>query len=118
MLIRRLHPSGTLALAALVAIGVGVACDLNPQPLPPGEAAGNDAGEVLGPPAMNGGGGPEGGALGVNGEGGAEGSPPTATSTGDGGPDAASDASTDASVDAATEDASTDAPTDAEGEAD
>ncbi len=45
MLSRRFNGVVFFGVAALAVAGLAVACDLNPQPLPPGETAGFGAGE-------------------------------------------------------------------------
>jgi hypothetical protein len=110
MLTRRFRTLALLALAALAGAAAVAACDLNPQPLPPGEQAGvsEDAG-AAGLPGENGGGGIDSGATLVSADGGPSGTPPFAA--GDCGEQDASDAAGDATEDAA--DGQADAPNDA-----
>jgi hypothetical protein len=114
MLTRRYRIWTGLALAALIALGAALAaaCDLNPQPLPPGETAFGGSGDggslpVAAGPGDGGNtnfgaGNQDGGDAGT--EGGQPAAPPGADG-GDGGSEDAGDAAVDGSLDG-SEDAS------------
>jgi hypothetical protein len=95
----------TLALASALAGAWLFACDLNPQPLPPGEQAPFDSNDAAVPTAGGSGGGIDAGAN-AEVDGGA-GTPPTAI------PDGGAQAADGGASDAGAEDAALDAPADA-----
>jgi hypothetical protein len=116
MLTRRFQILAVVGLSAVVATVSGVGCDLNPQPLPPGETSedGGAAGAL---------GTPDSGSSSFTADAGPGGVSPPLTGGGDGGatgsesdgaaPDAGDAGAADATSDAPSEDAAPDGETDA-----